>query len=230
MKVLFTKQLDQQEVLAVLGNDFETGFLDVIGITHRKVAPFPLGNKSLIFTSVNGVDAFFKNGFHANENFAGRNFNKIYCVGQKTKKQLRKNGFGVYKMKKNALELSEFITESATGEAFVHFCGNLALDILQKKLPLQNIPYQKVVVYDTELLYPKNEERYDAIAFFSPSGVRSFIKNNTLNFKYIFSIGETTSAEIKKYTDQTIFTSRQNDLQAVLELIRQQGPIAEAHQ
>jgi len=85
------------------------------------------------------------------------------------------------------------------------------------------------VVYDTELLYPKNEERFDAIAFFSPSGVRSFIKNNTLDFKYIFSIGETTSAEIKKYTDQTIFTGRQNDLQAVLELIRQQGPIAEAH-
>jgi uroporphyrinogen-III synthase len=135
--------------------------------------------------------------------------------------QLRKYGFGVFKMKKNAKELSEFIIDHCNKENFIHFCGNLALDILQKKLPLQNIGYKKVVIYDTELVYPKVEENYHAIAFFSPSGVRSFIENNQLDFDQIFAIGETTASEISKHTSQKIFVARDQDLSTLLTLIKQ---------
>ena len=222
MNILFTKMLDEKEVSDVLGTEISSSFLEVIKINFKKTPPFPLDNKSLIFTSVNGVEACFNNGFKPHENFAERNFNKIYCVGKKTKQQLRKYGFGVFKMKKNAKELSEFIIDNCNKESFIHFCGDLALDILQKKLPLQNIGYRKVVVYETELLYPTTEAKYDAVAFFSPSGVRSFIKNNALDFSYIFSIGETTSAEISKHTDQKIVTGKQNDLHNLLQLIKQE--------
>lgn len=222
MNILFTKMLDEKEVSDVLGTYISPSFLEVIKINFRKISPFNLENKSLIFTSVNGVEAFFENGFLPHENFTDRNYNKIYCVGRKTKLQLRKHGFGVFKMKKNAQELAEFIIENCPEESFVHFCGDLALDILQKNLPLQNIGYKKVVVYETELLYPKSEKNYDAVAFFSPSGVRSFIKENSLDFKYIFSIGETTTAEIVKHTDQKIFTGKQNDLLGLLKLVKQE--------
>lgn len=223
MKILFTKKLDENEVSDVLGPNFSASYLEVIKINFKRTPAFPLENKSLIFTSVNGVEAAFNNGFKPHENFAERNFNKIYCVGRKTKMQLRKYGFGVFKMKKNAKELSEFIIEHCAKEKFVHFCGNLALDILQEKLPLQNIGYRKVVVYDTELLYPTTDKQYDAIAFFSPSGVRSFIKNNDLNFKHIFAIGETTGAEVAKYTSEKILTGKDNDLNALLQLIKKEG-------
>ena len=223
MDILFTKKLDDKEVSKILGTEFSTHFLEVIKINLKTVAPFPLERKSLIFTSVNGVESFFKNGFKANENFAEKNYSKIYCVGKKTKLHLRKYGFGVFKTKKNAKELSEFIIENCAKESFVHFCGNLAMDILQKKLPLQNIGYRKVVVYDTELIYPKLEAKHDAIAFFSPSGVRSFVQNNPLDFKYIFSIGETTSLEISKHTSQKVFTGKDNDLNALLLLVKQEG-------
>ena len=222
MDILFTKKLDDKEVSKILGTEFSTHFLEVIKINLKTVAPFPLERKSLIFTSVNGVESFFKNGFKANENFAEKNYSKIYCVGKKTKLHLRKYGFGVFKTKKNAKELSEFIIENCAKESFVHFCGNLAMDILQKKLPLQNIGYRKVVVYDTELIYPKLETKHYAIAFFSPSGVRSFVQNNPLDFKYIFSIGETTSLEISKHTSQKIFTGKDNDLNALLLLVKQE--------
>lgn len=219
MNILFTKKLDIHEVTNVLGGNASPSFVEVIRIQHRRIAPFSLGNKSLIFTSVNGVEAFFANGFLPHENFAERHFNKIYCVGRKTKQHLRRHGFGVFKMKKNARELSEFIVDNCTTESFIHFCGDLALDILQKKLPLQNIGYRKEVVYETELLYPVIDTKHDAVVFFSPSGVRSFIANNKLDFPYIFSIGETTTAEIVKHTAQRVYTGLQNDLNGVLELI-----------
>ena len=220
MKILFTKKLNEKEVSEQLGTEISCDFVEVIKVNYKTVKPFDLGNYSLIFTSVNGVDAFFKNGFKPDENFVDKHFNKIYCVGKKTKLQLRKYGYGVFKLKKNAKELSEFIIENCAKERFLHFCGNLALDILQKKLPLQNIGYQKIIIYDTELLYPKIEKEYDAVAFFSPSGVRSFLKHNLLNFNKIFSIGETTTSEILNFTKQKVFTAKENDLMALLNLIK----------
>ena len=225
MNILFTKKLHEKEVSNILGSEFSTHFLEVIKINLLELAPFSLGNKSLIFTSVNGVESFFRNGFKANENFADKNYNRIYCVGNKTKLHLRKYGFGVFKTKKNAKELSEFIIENCAKEKFIHFCGNLAMDILQEKLPLQNIGYKKVVVYETELIYPELSEKHDAIAFFSPSGVRSFIKHNSLDFQQIYAIGETTGSEVSKYTDQKIFTGKENDLNALLKLIKKEGKL-----
>lgn len=225
MNILFTKKLHEKEVSNILGSEFSTHFLEVIKINLLELAPFSLGNKSLIFTSVNGVESFFRNGFKANENFADKNYNRIYCVGNKTKLHLRKYGFGVFKTKKNAKELSEFIIENCAKEKFIHFCGNLAMDILQEKLPLQNIGYKKVVVYETELIYPELSEKHDAIVFFSPSGVRSFIKNNSLDFQQIYAIGETTGSEVSKYTDRKIFTGKENDLNALLKLIKKEGKL-----
>lgn len=225
MNILFTKKLHEKEVSNILGSEFSTHFLEVIKINLLELAPFSLGNKSLIFTSMNGVESFFRNGFKANENFADKNYNRIYCVGNKTKLHLRKYGFGVFKTKKNAKELSEFIIENCAKEKFIHFCGNLAMDILQEKLPLQNIGYKKVVVYETELIYPELSENHDAIVFFSPSGVRSFIKNNSLDFQQIYAIGETTGSEVSKYTDQKIFTGKENDLNALLKLIKKEGKL-----
>lgn len=223
MKILFTKKLDDQAIGTVLGSKFECSFEEVIQPNVLKTNPFPLQNRSLIFTSVNGVDACFKNGFRPSDNFTEKNFNKIYCVGKKTKIELRKHGLGVFKLKKNARELSEFIIANCAKEKFIHFCGDLSLDILQRKLPLQNIDYKKIVVYKTKLLYPTFKNNYDAIVFFSPSGVRSFVKNNSLSNKYIFSIGETTAAEIANHTTQKVHFAHDNDLSGLLKLIKNEA-------
>jgi len=89
-----------------------------------------------------------------------------------------------------------------------------------KKLPLQNISYKKIPVYKTELLYPKIDEKYQAIVFFSPSGVRSFAKFNSLDDMKIFSIGKTTTSELEKLTDNTIITSSKNTVADLLNLIK----------
>jgi uroporphyrinogen-III synthase len=148
MKILFTKTGIEHEVSEKLETGFSCDFKDFIAIEKIKTKPFPLKNSSLIFTSVNAVKAFFDNGFKPNEIFQEAHYNKIYAVGLKTKKELRNKGFGTFKVKKHLNDLSEFILKHSQKENFIHFCGNLALDILDKALPLQNISYKKVVLYN----------------------------------------------------------------------------------
>ena len=220
MKILFTKNIDPELLSKELGNDISAECVEVIQIENLTVEAFDLKNNSLIFTSSNGVKSFFENQFKPNEDFAAKKYNKIYCVGEKTKRELRKNGFGTFKVLKNADTISKFIIDNCQHEKFIHFCGNLAIDVLDKKLPLQNISYQKVTVYTTKEMNPVIPEKYHAIVFFSPSGVRSFAKNNSLENAVLFSIGETTEKELRKYTKAEIFTSKKNNLEDILNLIK----------
>jgi len=220
MNILFTKNIDPKYISEKLGNHISVDCIEVIKTKSISVERFDLKDRSLIFTSSNGVKSFFENKFQPNEDFTAKNYNKIYCVGEKAKRELRKNGFGTFKVLKNAETLSQFITENCVHEKFIHFCGNLALDVLDKELPLQNISYKKVTVYETEALNPVIHEKYHAIVFFSPSGVRSFAKNNSLENAILFSIGETTSKEVRKHTKSEIFTSTENTLLNILSVIK----------
>lgn len=220
MNILFTKNIDPSILSKSLGELNRIDCIEVIRTHQIHVDPFDLKSYSLIFTSAKGVTAFFENRFRPSEDFTARNHNKIYCVGEKTKRELRKYGFGAFKVLKNAEALSEFIINHCPQEEFVHFCGNLALDIVNSNLPLQNIKYQKVTVYRTEELNPLITEKYHAIVFFSPSGVRSFAKLNSLEGMKLFSIGETTSNELRKYIQEKVITSESNNLASILELVR----------
>lgn len=219
MKILFTKKLENSPALKLLNPKIKPYFVEVISFKKRNIEPFYLGNKSLIFTSVNGVDSFFTNHFEPKENFANRPYNKIYCVGYKTKMQIRKYGFGVFKTLKNAKELGDFIIEKSNTERFLHFCGNLSLDILDQKQPLQNISYEKLACYDTILKYPKVTSNYEALVFFSPSGVRSFAKQNSLENSRLFALGETTASELQKLTKTPIITSSEQNLKSLVKEI-----------
>ena len=219
-KILFTKTGIEDEVLEKIGANFTYDFKDFIKIENVKTKSFALKNHSIIFSSVNAVKSFFENGFKPNENFLDKNFNKIYAVGLKTKKEIRKNGFGTFKVKKNMNELSDFIIENCNKEKFLHFCGDLALDILDRNLPFHNISYKKFIVYKTHLLYPKISEKFDAIVFFSPSGVRSFAKFNSLENLKLFSIGQTTEKELKKFTQNRIFTSKESNLEDLISIVK----------
>ena len=218
--ILFTKKdLDKKLISTKLVSKFSIHYSEVLKIETVKISPFDLKGKSLIFTSVHGVQAFFENNFSANDNFADKDFNKIYAVGKKSKKALLKEGLGTFKVKKNALELSNFLIQNNENESYLHFCGNIALDTLDKNLKEEKIKYEKVVVYTTSLKYPVIKTVYDEVVFFSPSGVRSFMKNNSVEGKKIYSIGSTTTAEIMKHTKEKIFTSEESTLEDILHLI-----------
>ncbi|WP_294249601.1 uroporphyrinogen-III synthase [uncultured Chryseobacterium sp.] len=220
MKILFTKNIKASVISQALGPDITADCIEVIRTKALPVQPFALKAHSLIFTSVNGVDSFFRNGFRPNEDFTAKYYNKIYCVGEKTKRELRKHGFGTFKVLKNADALSKFITAYCQHESFLHFCGNLAISVLDNDLPLQNMRYKKITVYETEEIRPLIHEKYHAAVFFSPSGVRSFAQRNSFEGMTLFSIGETTSGELRKHVSQPVFTAEGNTLSSLLDLIR----------
>ena len=222
MKILFTKNIDRTIISKDLGDDIVVDCTEVIKTIPVQIHPFDLKDYSIIFTSVNGVNSFFKNGFKSNEDFTAKNYNKIYCVGEKTKKAVRKYGFGTFKVLKNADTLSKFITAKCQHERFLHFCGNLAISVLDNELPLQNIKYKKVIVYNTEEINPLVTEKYHAVVFFSPSGVRSFAKQNSMEGFIPISIGETTSGEIRKHSSVPVLTAEGNTLLSLFKLIRKE--------
>ncbi|TXF76094.1 uroporphyrinogen-III synthase [Chryseobacterium sp.] len=219
MKILFTKKSDAQMISRKLGDHFSFDFVEVISTENISVKPFDLEDNSLIFTSVNGVKSFFENGFEIREN-------KIYCVGKTTEKSLAQKGFQVFRTEKNAVNLADFIAEHSADEKFIHFAGNISLDTFHNKFLPESVDYKKVILYTTHLIYPELSRKYDAIVFFSPSGVRSFAKFNSLEDVQLFSIGETTEKELKKFTQNTISTSKANHLDDLLDLIKSMQPEA----
>lgn len=209
MKILFTKTGIEKEVSEKLGGVFDAFFVDFIKINFQIINEFNMEFSTLIFTSKNGVLGFLKNGFTFRKN------QNIFTVGSKTKQFVEENGGEVSANFKNMEELSQHLKNISEKETFLHFCGNLALDTLENSL--EN--YRKIEVYETELLNPKISEKYDAVVFFSPSSVRSFAAENSFEKKKVFSIGETTSQEIRKCTENEVFTSEKNNLEDLLSVI-----------
>lgn len=213
-RVLFTKKIDKDYASSFLGDRFIVDCEDFISTEALHATPFSLENKSLIFTSVNAINHFLASGFEIQKN-------PVYCVGEKTRAVLEAHGFGVSLCKRNALELAMSLENKKT-EHFVHFCADIALSTIGEHLRNFGIDYQKVEIYQTLLLYPKITHTFDALVFFSPSGVRSFAKFNSFSDAKIFSIGETTARELKRYTNKKPFISKENSLKDLLNLIKRE--------
>ena len=167
-------------------------------------------NKSLIFSSQNAVKSVF-NQFH----FSGNN---CYCVGGKTKKILEENGQNVVKMTQNASILADFILKNTKNEPFLFFTGNQRMSTIEAAFAREKRSLEVVETY-TSRAQPKAMGNYDAVIFYSPSGVESYIQNNSLADSTSFAIGETTAQSLKKYTDN-IITATQPTVEHLIAAVR----------
>ncbi len=100
------------------------------------------------------------------------------------------------------------------------FCGNLRRDTLPDILKKNGIALQELVVYTTTLTPRTLEETFDGVAFFSPSAAESFFSaNRPDNTVVFFSIGHTTTAALKTYTDNRVITSEHTTEAAMIEAV-----------
>ena len=170
----------------------------------------PAAIENAIFTSQNGVKSFFEDVRSRISTSLDVNFiENCFCVGEKTKALLEENGQKVIKMTEYASELSEYLVKNHKSDSFYFFCGNIRSDVIPLALKENNIVFEEIEVYKTTLS-PKNFERqFDAILFFSPSGVRSFYeKNNPSRVQSVaVCIGTTTATEAKKYNDKVVISN-----------------------
>lgn len=222
MNILFTKKIDTSLFSKIFGNQHVCVCKETVKMHPKLVHPFNLRNNSLIFSCSTSVRLFFENGFVPNENFMEKNFNKIYALGLDAKNEIRKYGFGTYKVFHKIGELLDFITLKAAEESFIHFCVEGSSLVLNEKSPLQNIRYRQEVLYKKEKLFPIVSEHHDGIAFFSPDEVKSFVHHNFLADKILFALGEDTKKELKNYTATTIFGMNEDHERNYLKFIKKQ--------
>ncbi|MDP5198330.1 uroporphyrinogen-III synthase [Flavobacterium sp. DG2-3] len=160
-------------------------------------------NESLIFTSQNAVHSVLSHP--EAQKLKAKN---VFCVGLKTKALLTDNGFNVMAYTGYAADLAEIIALIYNKESYTFFSGNLRRDTLPEALQEAGIQFNEIQVYDTSLTPQKIKTQADALLFFSPSGVKSYLKENKINKEICFCIGETTAEALHKITKNIIIANQ----------------------
>ncbi|WP_241780954.1 DUF559 domain-containing protein [Cochleicola gelatinilyticus] len=197
LSILSTKKLllNQKELL--LNARVSLVEYDAISIEYLDFeAPSVIENA--IFTSQNGVRAV--------ENL-GLKIENCFCVGKKTKALLETKGQNVIKTSEYGAELAAYIVKNYKKESFYQFCGTIRREEIPSELNKANIPLTEITTYQTVLKPKKFERIFDAVLFFSPSGVQSFLLENDSTNSPVICIGTTTASEAKKYFKNVVIAN-----------------------
>ncbi|WP_316634845.1 uroporphyrinogen-III synthase [uncultured Flavobacterium sp.] len=202
IQILSTKKLSSEQKQALVKANLDVIEADFIQTQNK---PFELKdlNENLIFTSQNAVHSIL-----SHPKIEALKSKNVFCVGLKTKILLSENGFNVVAYTGYAADLAEIITLIYRSESYTFFSGNLRRETLPKALKEAHIKFNEIQVYDTSLTPQKIKTAVDAILFFSPSGVESYLKENTIKKETCFCIGETTAEALDKITKNIIIADQ----------------------
>jgi uroporphyrinogen-III synthase len=214
ISILSTKTLSAEQRQVFLDANFDLLEQDFIEIKHS-IFELDKINTNLIFSSQNAVLSLIEqNGW---EDLKSKS---VFCVGVKTKELLELHGFKVDVYMDYASELAEIITLIYNKESYTFFSGNLRKETLPKALKNAGITFNEIEVYQTRLAPFKisNQEKFDGILFFSPSGVESYLADNKLKNEICFCIGETTASALENKT-KNIIIAEQPTIEDVIEAV-----------
>lgn len=225
MKILSTKPLTDEECALASKEGATLSAIQVIDTQPVAFAwPLTAHYDAAVFTSSKGVERFITQPPHADW-LKGI---PVFALSGKTKAALIAKGIDVTATAATTSALAEVIIQHKDIHALLHPSSDKRLPFLEEKLMPYSISYHALTVYQTILLYPPaTPPVYDAILFFSPSGVESFLKNNTIPASAVCGcIGNTTAAYVKKELPvATILTVDNPDsvllLQTVISMLKQ---------
>lgn len=163
-------------------------------------------NQTLLFTSQNAVESVLQNP-QINQL---KKHNAI-CVGVRTKALLEAHGFTVLASEDYAANLVPIIKDNFSKTSFTFFAGNIRRDTLPNAFNALNIEFDEITVYQTTANPQKITTSVDGILFYSPSGVNSYLHDNTLENQMCFCIGTTTAEAVHPY--QNIVIARQQTVE-----------------
>ena len=202
IQILSTKVLSDIQKQELKKANFEVIETDFITTANNHFEIKNL-NDNLIFTSQNAVHSVL-----ANPKVEELKSKNVFCVGLKTKILLSENGFNVVVYTGYASDLAEIITLIYRNESYTFFSGNMRRETLPNALKEADIKLNEIQVYETTLTPQKIKTTVDAILFFSPSGVESYLKDNSIKKEKCFCIGETTAVALEKITKNIIIADQ----------------------
>lgn len=168
--------------------------------------------KNVIITSKNAVEALLMN-FSKEE----LKFDKIYCVGRRTKRLIEQKIGQVTHSENNAIKLAAYLVEHAKGSEMTYFCSDIRLEELPNKLTSNDIVLHEIRAYETKFDAVKIENSTNGVMFFSPSTVQSFKQENDADV-IAFCIGETTAKEARKHF-KDVRTAKIPTVESVIDLV-----------
>ncbi|CEN41253.1 uroporphyrinogen-III synthase [Capnocytophaga cynodegmi] len=200
--ILSTRILSDQQKSKLLKQGFSITEIDFIQ-THS--IEFELKNIGdlLLFTSQNAIKSVLQ---HPKKD--SLKSIPCICVGEKTAKLLSKNNWKVLHYEEYATDLGNYIKKHCTKNRITFFSGNLRRDVLPNVLRNNQISHNEIQVYKTILHSEKVNSPQKAILFFSPSGIQSFLQQNSFSDEIIFCIGKTTAEEASKHTKNYIISEK----------------------
>lgn len=189
---------------------------DFIKISPNRVSPLVLKKKvkNAIFTSKNAVE-----GLLTNVSADDLDFENIYCVGRKTRRLVQKKIGKVTHFENYATDLANYLVEYIEGTEVTHFCGNLSMEVIPNILGDANLTVHSVETYKTKLSGQKMDDAVEGVLFFSPSGIESYLQNNSPN-KIAYCIGETTATEARKHFSD-VKVAKIPDMESLIDLVNE---------
>lgn len=209
-RILSTKVLLSHQKQALLDIGLEVLEFDFIQVEVKNIELKGIKD-NLIFTSQNAVQSILNQ-----PNGVTLKTKKVFCVGMKTKTLLEENGFEVVAYTDYAEDLAEIISLIYANESYTFFSGNLRKDTLPLALKNAGIEYNEIEGYTTQLTPQKVTKAVDAILFFSPSGVESYLELNTIKNEICFCIGKTTSETLENKDIKNIVIANQPTVENVI--------------
>lgn len=213
ISILSTKKLQSNQKNFLLNAGFSLIEADFIKISRL---PFQLKKTPtlLLFTSQNGVKSVL-------ENDKVDELKQIpsICVGSKTRKLLEDNGFIVLATKEYAEELAPIIQKEFSKEHIAFFAGNLRRNVLPDAMNRASIAFDEYLVYQNEESSVKIEAKTNALLFFSPSGIHSYLKQNTIDNQMCFCIGTTTADALQGVTKNIVIANQQTVENVIIQCI-----------
>ena len=208
-QLLSTKVLSPQQRALLPSGDFHLQEYDAL-VTEYLPADLHSEDEALcLFTSKHAVQACFTDGY------GGERMLNCCCVGAKTAALLQGLGHRVLEVQDSAKVLADEILKKYSGRSFIFYCGDRRLDTLPQRLRAAGMRLEERVVYRTHLNVKKFDTKFDAVLFFSPSGVESFAAANDLSHSAAVCIGSTTAGAAREHTKR-IITAAFPSVEAVL--------------
>lgn len=212
-RILATKKLQPNQRQYLLNAGLSVTEADFIGIRYKQFETEKIkGN--LIFTSQNGFKAFLEN--KESDVFKDRN---VFCVGQKTHDIILSKGYNVIAFSDYAEELAATIIQDFANENFTFLSGSMRRDTLPEALKEANVSYNEIEVYETVLTPHKITSATDGLLFFSPSGVTSYLKENSITNQACFCIGTTTAEALQNVTENIIVANKPSVENVIIQCI-----------
>jgi uroporphyrinogen-III synthase len=87
-------------------------------------------------------------------------------------------------------------------------------------MQLAQIPFEEIEVYKTVLTPTAITSKPNGILFFSPSGVESYLKQNTITDETCFAIGTTTAEALESITTNIIIANQPTVENVIIQCIK----------